>query len=215
MTNTYYPYNDKIKRIEIELPNKNRKLVAQYDYDEIGRLSSINRGQNIDCAHFKYNTRGSVTQILSDSFCENLYYTDSNLSVPCFNGNISCMTWQTSNDNVLRGYAFSYDNLNRLTTSMYGEEESLQSNKNHYSEIIQEYDANSTPLALKRYGKKNDGTYGLIDDLQLNIKVIRSYPFPITQNAYYILELSTLSKILTRITSTMSMEQLLLTRTRV
>lgn len=170
LTNTYYPYNDKIKRIEIELPNKNRKLVAQYDYDEIGRLSSINRGQNIDCAHFKYNTRGSVTQILSDSFCENLYYTDSNLSVPCFNGNISCMTWQTSNDNVLRGYAFSYDNLNRLTTSMYGEEESLQSNKNHYSEIIQEYDANSTPLALKRYGKKNDGTYGLIDDLQLNIK---------------------------------------------
>ena len=161
----YCAYNDKIGRIEIILPDNTKRLISEYGYDEIGRLRNMKRGGTVGSIQFDYNTRGWLTQMHSGTFSEDLYYANTDVAAPCFNGNVSSMTWQTSNDKVLRGYSFSYDNLNRLTTSIYGEGQNLHSNANRYSEMVQRYDANGSPLALKRDGKKNDGTYGLIDDL--------------------------------------------------
>ena len=67
--------------------------------------------------------------------------------------------------NVLRGYDFAYDGLNRLEVSTYSEGAGMSQNKNRYSEKILSYSANGSIKRLHRYGKKNNGTFGLIDDL--------------------------------------------------
>ena len=67
--------------------------------------------------------------------------------------------------NVLRGYDFAYDGLNRLEKSDYGEGADLSQNKSRYSEHVLSYSPNGSIERLQRYGKKNNGTFGLIDDL--------------------------------------------------
>ena len=67
--------------------------------------------------------------------------------------------------NVLRGYDFAYDGLNRLEESTYAEGAGMSQNKNRYSENILSYSPNGSIARLQRYGKKNNGTFGLIDDL--------------------------------------------------
>ena len=67
--------------------------------------------------------------------------------------------------NVLRGYDFAYDGLNRLEESTYAEGAGMSQNKNRYSEKILSYSPNGSIERLQRYGKKNNGTFGLIDDL--------------------------------------------------
>ena len=67
--------------------------------------------------------------------------------------------------NVLRGYDFAYDGLNRLEESTYSEGAGMSQNKNRYSEKILSYSPNGSIERLQRYGKKNNGTFGLIDDL--------------------------------------------------
>ena len=67
--------------------------------------------------------------------------------------------------NVLRGYDFAYDGLNRLEESTYAEGAGMSQNKNRYSENILSYSPNGFIERLQRYGKKNNGTFGLIDDL--------------------------------------------------
>ena len=67
--------------------------------------------------------------------------------------------------NVLRGYDFAYDGLNRLEKSDYGEGADLSQNKSRYSEHVLSYSPNGSIERLQRYGKKNNGAFGLIDDL--------------------------------------------------
>ena len=67
--------------------------------------------------------------------------------------------------NVLRGYDFAYDGLNRLEESTYSEGAGMSQNKNRYSENILSYSPNGSIERLQRYGKKNNGAFGLIDDL--------------------------------------------------
>ena len=58
-----------------------------------------------------------------------------------------------------------YDGLNRLEESTYAEGEDMSQNKNRYSENVLSYSANGSIERLQRYGKKNNGAFGLIDDL--------------------------------------------------
>ena len=67
--------------------------------------------------------------------------------------------------NVLRGYDFAYDGLNHLEESTYAEGAGMSQNKNRYSENVLSYSANGSIERLQRYGKKNNGAFGLIDDL--------------------------------------------------
>ena len=81
---------------------------------------------------------------------------------------ISRMQWQSSKDNVLRGYDFTYDGLNRLEESTYGEGADMSQSKNHYSEHVLSYSPNGSIERLQRYGKKNNGTLSYNADLQRN-----------------------------------------------
>lgn len=140
------------------------RMVASYSYDDIGRLVSLKRSGNAGIVNYAYNIRNWLKEAKSDRFCQNLLYENTG-AYPCFNGNISRMQWQTSKDNVLRGYDFIYDGLNRLEESAYGEGADLSQSKSHYSEHVLSYSPNGSIERLQRYGKKNNGTFGLIDDL--------------------------------------------------
>ena len=140
------------------------RMVASYSYDDIGRLVSLKRSGNAGIVNYAYNIRNWLKEANSDRFCQNLLYENTG-AYPCFNGNISRMQWQTSKDNVLRVYDFAYDGLNRLEESTYAEGADMSQNKNRYSENVLSYFANGSIERLQRYGKKNNGTFGLIDDL--------------------------------------------------
>ena len=140
------------------------RAVSSYSYDDIGRLVSVKRSGNAGIVKYDYNIRNWLKETKSDRFSQNLWY-ESTGAYPCFNGNISRMQWQTSKDNVLRVYDFAYDGLNRLEESTYAEGADMSQNKNRYSENILSYSPNGSIERLQRYGKKNNGTFGLIDDL--------------------------------------------------
>lgn len=140
------------------------RAVSSYSYDDIGRLVSVKRSGNAGIVNYAYNIRNWLKEKKSDRFKQNLWY-ESTGAYPCFNGNISRMQWQTSKDNVLRGYDFAYDGLNRLEESTYAEGAGMSQNKNRYSENILSYSPNGSIERLQRYGKKNNGAFGLIDDL--------------------------------------------------
>ena len=153
----------KIETMTLKVGNVTR-AVSSYSYDDIGRLVSVKRSGNAGIVKYDYNIRNWLKETKSDRFKQNLWY-ESTGAYPCFNGNISRMQWQTSKDNVLRGYDFAYDGLNRLEESTYSEGAGMSQNKNRYSENILSYSPNGSIERLQRYGKKNNGTFGLIDDL--------------------------------------------------
>lgn len=161
--NQYNQYNDKIESITLNA-GKGDKEVAFYSYDDIGRLVSVKRSGNAGTVTNEYNIRNWLVSISSDRFMESLKY-ESGSETPCNNGNISRMQWQNTYDNVLRGYDFEYDGLNRLIASAYAEGTDMSQNKDRYSEYIPQYSPNGSIERLQRYGKKNNGTFGLIDDL--------------------------------------------------
>lgn len=154
----------KIETMTLKVENVTR-AVSSYSYDDIGRLVSVKRSGNAGIVvKYDYNIRNWLKETKSDRFSLNLWY-ESTGAYPCFNGNISRMQWQTSKDNVLRVYDFVYDGLNRLEESTYAEGAGMSQNKNRYSENILSYSPNGSIERLQRYGKKNNGTFGLIDDL--------------------------------------------------
>ena len=153
----------KIETMTLKVGNVTR-AVSSYSYDDIGRLVSVKRSGNAGIVKYDYNIRNWLKETKSDRFKQNLWY-ESTGAYPCFNGNISRMQWQTSKDNVLRVYDFAYDGLNRLEESTYAEGAGMSQNKNRYSENILSYSPNGSIERLQRYGKKNNGAFGLIDDL--------------------------------------------------
>lgn len=161
--NQYNLYNDKIESITLNA-GKGDKEVAFYSYDDIGRLVSVKRSGNAGTVTNEYNIRNWLVSTSSDRFKESLKY-ESGSETPCYNGNISRMQWQNTYDNVLRGYDFEYDGQNRLTASAYAEGTDMSQNKDRYSEYIPQYSPNGSIERLQRYGKKNNGSFGIIDDL--------------------------------------------------
>ena len=97
----------KIETMTLKVGNVTR-AVSSYSYDDIGRLVSVKRSGNAGIVKYDYNIRNWLKETKSDRFSLNLWY-ESTGAYPCFNGNISRMQWQTSKDNVLRGYDFAYD----------------------------------------------------------------------------------------------------------
>ncbi len=161
--NRYNKYNDKIESVTLNAGNGD-KDVASYSYDDFGRLISVKRSDNAGTVTNTYNIRNWLVSISSDKFKETLKY-ESGSETPCYNGNISRIQWQNTYDNVLRGYDFEYDGLNRLTMSSYAEGTDMNQNNDRYSENILQYSPNGSIERLQRYGKKNNGTFGIIDDL--------------------------------------------------
>ena len=97
------------------------KRAYYYDYDALGQLKRKLCGEHI-VENLSYNICGWITDIQSSYFSQTLHYTDGS-GIPCYNGNISSMTWHSGSEDVLQGYKFVYDGFSRLKDVVYGEGE--------------------------------------------------------------------------------------------
>lgn len=138
-----------------------------YMYNATNRLSQIVRPEQYGNVSYSYDVHGWPVKIESNSFKEELSYSDG-VGTPCYNGNISSLKWSNSNYSEKRGYKFHYDRLNRLTEANYGEGESLSNAGDNFKESVN-YDLNGNITSLERHGKKQDGTYGVIDKLNVSL----------------------------------------------
>ena len=152
-------------------------LVA-YVHDNLGRLAAAVRSGSSSIISYAYDLRGWLTKISTRTFTEELFYTDGPGSKYC-NGNISSIRWKDNTSSSKRGYKFTYDTANRLSSGVYGEGDALGSNTNRYSESMS-YDANGNIKTLQRYGKTASG-YGLMDNL--NISYTGNQPTSVSESA--------------------------------
>ena len=114
---------------------------------------------------YGYNIQGWLKSVESGSFCEELHYNEGQ-GKHLYGGNISSMAWRRKGEAGDRGYKLYYDNLGRLTGAEFAED-GLARVSRKYDERLS-YDANGNPLSLRRSGLRQDGTFGLIDDLTLS-----------------------------------------------
>ena len=149
--------------------------IAEYTYDDMGRVKTKKVG-GIETATYTYNIRNWLESRTGSKFEEKMTYTNNMKSggKNYFGGNIASLTWKAptptlTNDITnadIRGYAFEYDALGRLKNAAYGETANLSTKPKHYIESFT-YDKNGNPLTLQRYGRKDNGSFGLIDDLSM------------------------------------------------
>ena len=156
------------------------EIVSTPGYDDYGRVTSLNRSGTSGDVSYTYDlVHGWLTGISypSGGFSQTLF-RETGGNRPRWNGNISAMTWQTESG-VQRRYDYRYDNRNRLTEAAYSHYGSQGSSSSTLSLIPAStstpnystwyrYDRNSNLKWVKRYGKKNDGTYNVIDKLRID-----------------------------------------------
>ena len=177
--NEYSKKTDKLISSALSVNGK-KETIQKFDYDDLGRVRFIIRGGNAGTVTYDYNLHGWTTNINSRDFHEELHYTDG-VGTPCYNGNISSQLWSTSDYGQVRGYKFEYDNLDRLKEAVYGETPSLSDKQNRYNEKVLEYTANGTIKRFQRRGRKDNGEYGKIDNL--NIKLNGNQLLSVTDDA--------------------------------
>jgi RHS repeat-associated protein len=142
-----------------QLKTKPSIILSSFKYDELGRLIKDNRHNNVDTVYYAYNIRNWTTAIKSGTFVENLYYNTNPLSTNLsYNGNISYSTWSYGTE--VKGYQYSYDDLNRLKNSYFKKGTSTRQDGN-FDEYF-EYDKMGNATTLKRL---MNGYY--IDNLSL------------------------------------------------
>ncbi|MBV8040947.1 RHS repeat-associated core domain-containing protein, partial [Bacteroides sp. AN502] len=169
VTTYTYDHAERLTKVEHTLGGVKVTLVSN-TYDELGRLQSMSpHGNASQKLTYAYNLRDWLTGISGSKFSQNLYYNTGN-GTPCYNGNISGMTWQAGNETTPRGYKFTYDGLNRLLDAVYGEGTSLSSNAGRFTEKVTSYDKNGNILGLHRYGQTGASSYGLIDNLTFTLE---------------------------------------------
>ena len=162
-----YDHSSRLTRVSHQYDNNPSVLLVEHAYDELARLQTDKLDNGIYATDYAYNIRNWLTGIEGGKFSQSLHYTDG-LGVPCYNGNISSMTWKSGAGATPRGYKFSYDRLGRLTDAEYGEGPSLSVNTNRFNEQVTGYDKMGNILGLKRYGQTSATGYDVIDDLSLS-----------------------------------------------
>lgn len=143
--------------------NGEKVILAAYEYDELGRLTSKKQHNSINTINYQYNIRNQITAISDNNTTYKIYYNEPIYLFPdttnvYYNGNINGIKWTYNN----RGgdYLFNYDGLNRLKSGM--------SHKNWPTMVIGrdaeifEYDKHGNITTLKRFKDFNTA----IDDLQ-------------------------------------------------
>jgi len=170
---TYTP-QDRLLSHTHRINNGTVQLLAKNEYDELGQLTVKRVGgtnttgasalQKVD---FTYTIRGWLSRINNidnlvqgadpkDLFTFRISYnsltgynwTPDGEPQALYNGNISETFWRTASDNLLRGYHFSYDNLDRFNYAQYGKSGLATQSYNEGAS----YDKNGNILRVYRYG---------------------------------------------------------------
>ena len=171
---------------EFQLTDGLRTYLQSVDmrYNIRGWLASINnRSLSEDGAN---NDQGQAR--FADLFGLELKYNSDYHVEPgragFFNGNIAEALWQSFTDRTLRGYAYSYDKANRLTSGVYkaytptGTAAGWTAELNNHSVRDIAYDANGNIERMTRHGmlagdlerRSVDRTFGQVDRLRYHYR---------------------------------------------
>lgn len=166
-TETYtYTYDGASRLIttKYKLNSNDEVTLRSNAYDDLGRLETSTRNGSLTTT-YTYNVRSWLRSIKTGSlFSETLYYNEScSGNTPDYRGNISAMEWKA--DSKKRAYLFTYDYHSRLKQARYTENGSANG---HY-DTEYTYDRMGNVLTLKRKGKQDGGTFGLIDNLTFTL----------------------------------------------
>ncbi len=159
-----YDSQNRLLTTKHQLNEGTEMTLVDNTYDELGRLVTNERnGQQNLQTEYTYNVRSWMKSITGDLFTQTLYYNDTRGgNTPSYSGNISAMDWKAT-DALLRGYNFGYDNLSRLTSANYLENNVASTKFN----TAYSYDKHGNMLSLTRSGNQGTTTYGVIDNLTL------------------------------------------------
>lgn len=157
-----YDNADRLSEVFHKVDNGSEITLQKNSYNGLGQLTSRSNGIFITSYTYDMHSwlKSISTRNQSTLFEESLKYTDSDQ--PCYNGNISAMTWQNRGSSAQR-YNYIYDDASRLIRSSY----TVGNSSNRYSTQYS-YDCMGNITSLKRNGLLDDSSYGLIDDLTLS-----------------------------------------------
>ena len=159
--------SERLLSLRHQVNSASEVTLAEYDYDEIGRLKTKKLANETSTYH--YNVRSWLTQIAGTKFNQTMTYNAAvNGVTPAkalYNGNISAMKWKSGHETTERGYKFTYDSLNRLTAATYGEGTGFTTNPNRFNENITYNDKMGNIKTLQRRGKIAENGYDLMDNL--------------------------------------------------
>ncbi|MDC2624448.1 DUF6443 domain-containing protein [Bacteroides ovatus] len=166
-----YDYAGRLSTVTHRLNNKSDVILTNNEYDELGRLLRNKRSGHTNLqTDYMYNIRSWIKSINGPLFSQTLNYQEPvEKNIPCYNGNISSLSWKTGSDTNEKGYQFTYDPLSRLKNAVYEEGNLLNHNTNNFTEQITGYDKNGNILGLKRYGQTAANGYGLVDNLTITL----------------------------------------------
>lgn len=154
--------------------NQAQEVILSNAYDNLGQLINKGIGGKITQSRlqnlvYTYNIRGwlksinNINSIGSNLFAFQINYNTPSSGTPLFNGNISQTFWKTANtDSSLKGYNYTYDNLNRLILAA----DNSTINPGRYNEGLT-YDKNGNIMNIVRLGNTNSETttFGVMDNL--------------------------------------------------
>ncbi|TGN30008.1 DUF6443 domain-containing protein [Empedobacter tilapiae] len=170
----YYP-NELLKYQTHQVNNNPKEYIVQNSYNEINQLKSKKVGNSVasnplQTVDYKYNIRGWLTDI-------NDVYTDINSNLFSFsinygslyNGNISAVSWKTTDVNSYKTYRFDYDGLNRLLKADFAVVKTGitggSTNVGAYNEYVKGYDKNGNIKGFSRNGNRLNNNLFTIDEL--------------------------------------------------
>ena len=140
-------------------------VVATYAYDPLGRVAKVTLGNSAGAVEYTHDLHGRLRSVTHPSFSQRLFYADGP-GTRLYNGSVSAMMWLAPGHRW-RGYKYTYNNLGWLTKAEYGENETITTDKNHYTVSISEFTENGSIRRIQRHGLKDDSQYGKIDNLHL------------------------------------------------
>lgn len=167
-TNTYHPTTGKRLESVLSVDGQQNQVVSKLEHDKLGRIISQAQGKSNTC--YRYNVRSWLRGIQSPGLDEELMYTyyEVNEGYNYHTGNLATMEFSLPNSPERHHVEYSYDRLGRLADSkFYINEEGYIPTDWNYGVLIPSYDLNGNITKLVRKGRKDDGTFGLIDDLEL------------------------------------------------
>ncbi len=176
-----YDLAERPLKIYYKLDDQPAIVLVEHKYNELGQLmekklhSQQDNGSYLESISYAYNIRGWLTNMNDPLnpgdhlFSLALAYESPEEGLDAqaqYAGNISSTTWHSKNLNERRGYGYSYDALNRLTSARFGVATAGWSNAGEdYSVPGIGYDLNGNIDHLIRRGQIEPGHYGNIDML--------------------------------------------------
>ena len=178
-----YDHAGRLLNLKKAINGGSDKLIASYEYDELGRIKKKNLGIKpgtgstpLEVQELTYNIRGWLNAINkkyanADPTADNFFGLDLSydygFSQLQYNGNIAGTKWRSKGDGDQRAYGYTYDASNRLKKAdftQYTGGWNTNAGINYTLDNVS-YDGNGNITALKQYGLKVT-TSMVIDDLE-------------------------------------------------